>query len=135
MNSYSIFSTDGFITFTNTLYIWYYTVALLYSFLGCWMLRCLKAPSPIFDYQNNPGHTTTVENFRIRGTDGSNMARAIKEAIYIRVNNPTLNKTIGKYNLPHIWDRFLYSISELKIANNNFSTITSVLKVLYAIPD
>ena len=42
------------------------------------------------------------------------MARAIKEAMYIRVNNLTLNRNIGKYNLPHIWDRVLYSIPELK---------------------
>ena len=25
-----------------------------------------------------------------------------QEAIYIRVNNPTLNRNVGKYNLPHI---------------------------------
>ena len=42
------------------------------------------------------------------------MARAIKEAIYIRVNNPTPNSNIGKYNLPHILDKNLISISELK---------------------
>ena len=43
------------------------------------------------------------------------MARAIKEAMYIRVNNPTLNKNIGKYNLQHLWDRVLHSTPELKI--------------------
>ena len=43
------------------------------------------------------------------------MARAIKEAIYIRMNNPTLNKNIGKYNLPHNLDKVLYPIPELKI--------------------
>ena len=42
------------------------------------------------------------------------MARAVKEAIYIRVNNPTLNRNIGKYNLPHLWDGLLQSIPELK---------------------
>ena len=42
------------------------------------------------------------------------MARTIKEAIYIRVNNPTLNRNIDKYNLPHIWDKVLSSISKLK---------------------
>ena len=34
--------------------------------------------------------------------------------MFISVNNPTLKKNIGKYNLPKIWDRFL---SELKIKN------------------
>ena len=43
------------------------------------------------------------------------MARAVKEAMYIRVNNPTLNKNIGKNNLPQLWDRVLHSIPELKI--------------------
>ena len=44
------------------------------------------------------------------------MARAVKEAVYIRVNNPTLKRNIGKYNLPHLWDGILYSILELKIS-------------------
>ena len=38
---------------------------------------------------------------------GHNIARNIKESIFIRVNNPTLNKNIDKFNLPHIWDRVL----------------------------
>ena len=54
----------------------------------------LKAPSPIFEHQNNTVHITSVENFKIIGREGHNMARAIKEAIYIRVNNPTLNRNI-----------------------------------------
>ena len=64
----------------------------------------LKAPSAIFDHQNNSGHITTVENFRIIGREGNNMARTIKEAIYIRLNNTTLNRNVGKYKLSHIWD-------------------------------
>ena len=42
-----------------------------------------KAPLPIYDHQNNSGHITTVENIRIIGREGNNMARAIKEATYI----------------------------------------------------
>ena len=75
----------------------------------------LKAPSPVYDHQNNSGHITSVENLRIIGS-GDNMARAIKKAIYITVNNSTLNRNIGKYNLPYIWDIVLYSITELKIS-------------------
>ena len=33
------------------------------------------------------------------------MSRYIKESIFIRVNNPTLNNNIGKFNIPHIWDK------------------------------
>ena len=45
---------------------------------------------------------TTVNNFKIIGKEGKNRARAIKEVIYIRVNNPTLNRNIGMYNLSHL---------------------------------
>ena len=74
----------------------------------------LKAPSPIFLHQNNSGHVTTLDNFRIIGREDSSLARTIKESMYIRVNNPTLNRNIGKYNLPHIWDKLLFSIPDLK---------------------
>ena len=74
----------------------------------------LKAPSPIFEHQNITGHTTSVESFKIISREDQNMTRAIKEAIYIRVSNPTLNVDIGKDNLPHIRDKVLFSISELK---------------------
>ena len=69
-----------------------------------------KAP-----HQNSSGHKTSMENFQILGREENSMARTIKEAMYIRVNNPTLNRNIGKYNLPHIWDRVLFTIPELKI--------------------
>ena len=74
----------------------------------------LKAPSPFFEHQNTTGHTKTVSNFKIICRKGQNMARAIREAIYFRVNNPNLNRNIGKYSLPHIWEKVLFSISELK---------------------
>ena len=31
----------------------------------------------------------------------------MKEAILIRVNDPSLNRNIDKYQLPHIWDEVL----------------------------
>ena len=43
------------------------------------------------------------------------MSRYIKESIFIRVKNPTLNKNIGKFNLPHIWDRLLINTPSLKL--------------------
>ena len=56
-----------------------------------------------------------MDNFKILAREENNMARTIQEAMFIRVNNPTLNKNIGKYNLPHIWDRILLTIPELKL--------------------
>ena len=54
-------------------------------------------------------------NFKIIGREDNSLARTIKESIYIRVNNPTLNRNIGKYNCPHIWDNLLFNIPELKM--------------------
>ena len=75
----------------------------------------LKVPSPIYDYYNTTDHNVTIENFSIVGRKDQNLCRWIKEALYIRVNNPSLNKNIGKYHLPHIWDEVLHNISELKL--------------------
>ena len=74
-----------------------------------------KAPSPIYDQSNTTGHTTAIENFSIVGREDQNLIRTIKEILYIRVNNPSLNKSIGKYHLPHIWDEILFNTSELKL--------------------
>ena len=61
---------------------------------------------------------------------GHSLARNIKESIFIRVNNITLNRNIGKFNLPHIWDRILLKTPGLNLkrhvqvvghANNNNS--------------
>ena len=45
----------------------------------------------------------------------ANLARNIKESIYIRVNNPSLNNNIGKFNLSHIWDRVLLNTKGLTL--------------------
>ena len=75
----------------------------------------LKAPSPIFTHQSNSGHEATMDKFKIIGRVDNSLARTIKESMYIRVNNPTLNRNIGKYNLPHIWDKILFTIPELQM--------------------
>ena len=64
----------------------------------------VRAPSPIYDHSNISGHTVTIENFSILGSEDQNLTRTIKEALYIRANNPSLNRNIGKFHLPHIWD-------------------------------
>ena len=75
----------------------------------------LMAPSQIYDYYSITGHSTTIENFSFVGRKDQNLMRAIKEAVYIRENNPSVNRNIGKYHLPHIWDEALLNISELKL--------------------
>ena len=74
-----------------------------------------KAPSPIFYHTNITGHNITIENFSIVGREDQNLKRPIKEALFIRVNNPSLNRNIGKFHLPHICDEVLFNTSELKL--------------------
>ena len=75
----------------------------------------LKALSPIHDHCNTSGHNVNIDNFTILGREDHSLLRTIKEALYIRVNNPSLNRNIGKYHLPHIWDEVLLNISELNL--------------------
>ena len=88
----------------------------------------LKPPSAIHHHSNQTGHTTNQNNFQIIGREGHNLARNIKESIYIRVNNPTLNNNIGKFNLSHIWDRVLLKTKGLTLnnhSNNNNNQLTN----------
>ena len=83
----------------------------------------LKVPSAIHHHSSQTGHPTSHNNFQIIGREMHNLARNIKESIYIRVNNPTLNYNIGKFNLPLIWDRGLLNTKGLnlkrQVSNNN----------------
>ena len=79
----------------------------------------LKPPSAIHHHSNQTGHTTNHNNFQIIGREGHNLARNIKESIYIRVNSPTLNNNIGKCNLSHIWDRVLRNTKGLTLNNQS----------------
>ena len=75
----------------------------------------LKEPCPMHNYSCITGHTTTYDNFQIIGRENCGTARTIMESIYVGINNPTLNRNIGKFNLHHIWDRLLFNTPGLKI--------------------
>ena len=61
------------------------------------------------------GHNATSDNFNIIGREDRDLVRTIKEAIYIRVINPSLHRNVGKYHLSHLWDRILFKTNGLKI--------------------
>ena len=75
----------------------------------------MRAPSPIMDHQNITGHEVSLDNFTIVGMEENSIARNIKEAIFIRVNDPSLNRNIGKFQLSHIWDEVLSRSPELHL--------------------
>ena len=78
--------------------------------------RTFKRPSPIQAHIQSSGHQLSQDNFNIIGREGQDLTRLIKESIYIRVNNPTLNRNIGKFQLNCIWDRVLFSTPNIKVA-------------------
>ena len=73
----------------------------------------MRATSPIHDHFNTTGHELSLDNFSIVGREDQNIARAIKEAMLIRVNDQSLNRNIGTYQLPHIWDKVMAKSPEL----------------------
>ena len=75
----------------------------------------LKSLSPIYDHYKNTGHEVSLDNFSIVGRDDQSMTRLIREAMLIRVNDPSLNRNIGKYQLPHIWDEVLVRSPEMHL--------------------
>ena len=78
----------------------------------------LKQPSPIHGHIQQTGHIITEDSFSIIGREDWGQARTIKESIFIRVNNPTLNQNIGKYNLNQIWNRVLFNTTGLKLGTS-----------------
>ena len=75
----------------------------------------LRPPSPIYDHFKTTGHEVSLDHFSIVGGDDQSMTRAIREAMLIRVNDPSLNRNIGKYQLPHIWDEVLVKSPEMQL--------------------
>ena len=57
------------------------------------------------------GITSMWDSFPIAGR----ITKTIKETTFIRVNDPSLNRNLGKYQLPHILDEVLQDISALHL--------------------
>ena len=56
-----------------------------------------------------PGHHIDLDEVKILDREPCWFERGVKEAIYIKVNKPTLNKDGGCYKLPGIYESILKS--------------------------
>ena len=74
----------------------------------------LKAPSPIHLHSTTTGHPMNPEQFSIVHKEVNNHSRTIMEAMFICVQDPTLNRNLGKYQLLHIWDHLLHASPTLQ---------------------
>ena len=66
-----------------------------------------KAPSPIHLHSTTTGHPMDPEQFNIVHKEVNSHSRTIKKAMFICMQDPTINRNLGKYQLPHIWDHLL----------------------------
>ena len=58
-------------------------------------------------HTDNPNHNITLENTKILSVEHKWFERGVKEAIYIRAMNPSLNRDGGCYNMPPVWNNII----------------------------
>ena len=74
----------------------------------------LQGPLPTHLHNTTKGHQMDPEQFSIVHKEVNSQSRTIKEAMFIWVQDPTLNRNLGKYQLPHIWDQLLMASPTLQ---------------------
>ena len=67
--------------------------------LGERIKKHLKVPSPIHHHSSSTGHPLSPECFNIIHRETQGTSRNIKETMFICVNDPSLNRNLGKYQL------------------------------------
>ena len=55
-----------------------------------------------------------LNQFSIVHKEVNSQPRTIKETMFIWVQDPPLNRNLGKYQLPHIWDQLLHASPTLQ---------------------
>ena len=74
-----------------------------------------KPPSPIHLHTTSTGHPGSADCFSIVDRESQGMVRNLKEAMYIRVNDPSLYRNLGKFQLLHVWDQVLQDTPTLHL--------------------
>ncbi|XP_070532995.1 uncharacterized protein [Ptychodera flava] len=72
----------------------------------------------------SPDHFVNLENVEILDRDPRYFERGVKEAIYIRVNQRSLNRDSGRYKLPKVYDPILMSrVRKVTTLRSGYSAI------------
>ena len=88
--------------------------------LGDRVKEHLKVPSPIFQHSTTTGHPLDSDNLNIIHKEVHSHSRTIKEAMFICVHDPTLNRNLEKYQLLRIWDNILQASPTLQLKPSSF---------------
>ena len=75
--------------------------------LGDRVKEHFKTPSPIHLHSTTTGQPMDPKQFNIVHKKVNSHSRTIKEAMFICIQDPTLNRNLGKYQLPQIWNHLL----------------------------
>ncbi len=68
----------------------------------------LRGQSALHSHFNECQHTSPgIHNVKVLCKESNDIKRKIKEALYIKVNDPVLNRNIGKYTIPDSYDKLL----------------------------
>ena len=67
------------------------------------------------------GHPLIPECFNIIHWEIQGSSRNIKEAMFICVNDPSLNRNLGKYQLPHTGDNILQDTPALQVKQSSLT--------------
>ena len=81
-----------------------------------------KAPFPIYHHSATTGHPMDSDQFNIVHKEVNSHSRTIKETMFIQVQDPTLNRNLGKYQLMHMRDHLLQVSPTLQCKPSNHPT-------------
>ena len=93
----------------------------------------LQSP-PIHLHSTTTRHPMDPEQFSIVHKEVNSHSRTIKEAMFIWVQGPTLNRNLGKYQLPHIWDHLLMASPTLQCKPSSIPTTSPHLILPLLVP-
>ena len=83
--------------------------------LGDRIKKHIKAPSSIHHHSSSTDHPINLYCYTIIHKEAQGTSRNIKKVMFIHVNDPSLKRNFGKYQLPHIWDNILQDTPALQL--------------------
>ena len=70
----------------------------------------LRVQFPIHQHSQTTGHPVELQCYPIVHREAQGITRTIKEAMYILVNDPSLNRNLRKYKLPTYGMRYYWTL-------------------------
>ncbi len=80
----------------------------------------IRGQSAVHSHLNESQHTSPdLHDVQVLCKESNEIKRKIKEALYIKVNDPELNRNIGKYTIPDLYDKILREKGGLVVSKDN----------------